>query len=264
MNKRNTLLILDDDGNTRTALIRLFRHDGYKILEATNAEEALSLLEDCEIGVILCEPHIQGGGRFLRMAKESFPLTQRLVLSGYTALKSVTDAINEGGVHKFFTKPWENEVICGEIRLAFERYQANIQAASSYAILSSVKEEMEQRVARKLLECSHKLGDAPFSPEHADDLPVGVIVIEQGGRISFMNHKARQILDFPDKDVESTISALPVSLSGAFSAGFERVEPLWGEIESANGEKIRYSCKRGLSDSGKASVTAIFLPNANQ
>jgi FixJ family two-component response regulator len=261
MNKRNTLLIMDDDANTRAALTRLFRRDGYKILEATNADEALSLLEDCEIGVILCEPHIKGAGNFLRLAKESFPLTQRLVLSGYTALKSVTDAINEGGVHKFFTKPWEDEVVRNEIRLAFEQYQANNKTASLYAILSSVKEEMEQRVARKLLECSHKLDDAPFSPTHADDLPVGVIVIEQEGRISFVNRKAYQILDLPDDGAELNISSLPASLNKAFTGAFECLEPLWGETESANGKNIRYSCKRGVSDSGKLVVTAVFLAN---
>lgn len=264
MNGRNTLLIMDDDANTRAALTRLFRRDGYKILEATNADEALSLLEDCEIGVILCEPHIKGAGNFLRLAKESFPMTRRLVLSGYTALKSVTDAINEGGVHKFFTKPWEDEVVRNEIRLAFEQYQANNQTASSFAILSSVKDEMEQRVARKLLECSHTLDGTPFSPAHADDLPVGVMVIEREGQISFLNHKAYQILGLPDNGMELSISSLPASLGKAFSAGFEHDEPLWGEVESDNGEKIRYSCKNGVSDSGGRSLTVVFLPNACQ
>lgn len=259
MNKRNTLLLLDDDTNTRAALIRLFRRDGYKILEATNAEEALSLLEDCEVGVILCEPHIKGAGNFLQMAKESFPLTQRLVLSGYTALKSVTDAINQGGVHKFFTKPWDDEVVRSEVNLAFEQYQASNLAASSYAILSSVKEEMEQRVARKLLECSHKLDCTPFSPAHADDLPVGVIVIEPDGRISFANRKAYQILDLPDNGPELTLSSLPASLGQVFFTGFGGEESQWGEVESADGEMIKYSCKSSASDSGKSVVTVVFL-----
>lgn len=260
MSKRDTLLIMDDDANIRAALVRLFRRDGYKLLEAENVEGALILLEDHEIGVILCEPHIKGAGNFLRLAKESFPLTQRLVLSGYTALTSVTNAINEGGVHKFFTKPWEDEMLRGEIRQAFEQHRANSKAASSYAILSSVKEEMEQRVARKLLECSYKLGHAPFSPTHADDMPIGVILVEQGGKVSFINHRAFQILALPDDGAELTVLSLPASLAEAVAAGFDSTESLWGEAESGNGEKIGYSCKKGLSDSGTPIVTAVFLP----
>ena len=57
---------------------------------------------------------------FLRAAKINYPDTVPIVLSGYTELKSVTDAINEGPVYRFLTKPWEDEQPREHIDNAFE------------------------------------------------------------------------------------------------------------------------------------------------
>jgi FixJ family two-component response regulator len=43
-----------------------------------------------------------------------------MVLSGYTELQSVTDAINEGAVYRFLTKPWDDEQLREQVRKAFE------------------------------------------------------------------------------------------------------------------------------------------------
>jgi FixJ family two-component response regulator len=57
----------------------------------------------------------------------------RIVLSGYTELKSVTDAINRGAVYKFLTKPWDDELLRANLREAFRHFrleQESRQAAS--------------------------------------------------------------------------------------------------------------------------------------
>jgi FixJ family two-component response regulator len=59
------------------------------------------------------------GTQFLSRVKEMYPDTMRIVLSGYTDLATLTDAINRGAIYKFLTKPWDDEELRREIREAF-------------------------------------------------------------------------------------------------------------------------------------------------
>jgi len=64
------------------------------------------------------------GVEFLRKVKASYPDTVRIVLSGYTDLQSITDAINEGAIYKFMTKPWNDEELKAVIAEAFVVHEA--------------------------------------------------------------------------------------------------------------------------------------------
>jgi DNA-binding NtrC family response regulator len=72
--------------------------------------------------VIITDQRMPGmtGVELLRRAKTLYPDTIRMVLSGYTELQSVTDAINEGAVYRFLTKPWDDEQLREQVRKAFE------------------------------------------------------------------------------------------------------------------------------------------------
>jgi response regulator RpfG family c-di-GMP phosphodiesterase len=59
------------------------------------------------------------GTEFLSRVKQLYPETIRIVLSGYTDLQSVTDAINRGAIYRFLTKPWDDESLRVQIREAF-------------------------------------------------------------------------------------------------------------------------------------------------
>lgn len=61
------------------------------------------------------------GVEFLRRARALYPETVRIVLSGYTELQSITDAINEGAIYKFLTKPWEDDLLRANIEEAFRQ-----------------------------------------------------------------------------------------------------------------------------------------------
>jgi response regulator RpfG family c-di-GMP phosphodiesterase len=62
------------------------------------------------------------GTEFLNQVRVLYPDTVRLVLSGYTDLRTVTDAINRGSIYKFLTKPWDDEELRKEIREAFRTH----------------------------------------------------------------------------------------------------------------------------------------------
>jgi diguanylate cyclase (GGDEF)-like protein/PAS domain S-box-containing protein len=116
-----TLLLVDDEENILNALTRMLRRDGYRILTAKGAEEALDVLARNDVQVILSDQRMPGasGTEFLSKVKEMYPETVRMVLSGYTELAAVTAAINQGAIYKFITKPWNDEELRTQIRDAF-------------------------------------------------------------------------------------------------------------------------------------------------
>ncbi len=120
--RQHTLLLVDDEPNIIAALKRLLHRDGYHILSANSGAEGLQLLAQHQVDVIVSDQRMPGmsGVEFLRQAKALHPNTIRIVLSGYTELQSVTDAINEGAVYRFLTKPWEDEPLREQIKKAFE------------------------------------------------------------------------------------------------------------------------------------------------
>mgnify|MGYP000036766177 CR=1 FL=1 len=118
------LLLLDDDENILHSLSRLLRRDGYRIHTATNAAQAFEILGCHDIQVIVSDERMPGirGTVFLSQVKDMYPETIRIMLSGYTDLTSVTEAINRGAIYKFLTKPWVDEDLREQIAAAFRAY----------------------------------------------------------------------------------------------------------------------------------------------
>jgi diguanylate cyclase (GGDEF)-like protein len=127
---QNTLLIVDDEVRIVRALQRTLLRDGYHILTAQSAAQALDLLASHDVQVILCDQRMPGmsGTEFLSRAKDIYPDTIRLMLTGYAELDSVLDAINRGAIFRFFTKPWDDESIRRHIREAFRHHKLTRQA----------------------------------------------------------------------------------------------------------------------------------------
>lgn len=125
----NTLLIVDDEENILRALKRTLRPEGYHIVTAKSGQEGLDLLAIHEVCLIISDQRMpdMSGVEFLNKAKELYPDTIRMVLSGYTDLKSITDAINRGDIYKFLTKPWDDELLRANIREAFQRFNITLE-----------------------------------------------------------------------------------------------------------------------------------------
>jgi diguanylate cyclase (GGDEF)-like protein len=124
-----TLLLVDDDAAIGAAIKRLLRQEGYKILSAHSGQEGLEILARNEVHVILSDQRMpeMTGVEFLSRVKDLYPKTVRLILSGYADLSSVTDAINQGAIYKFLTKPWDNETLCDNVLEAFRHYEQTQQ-----------------------------------------------------------------------------------------------------------------------------------------
>ena len=120
------LLIVDDEPNITTALNRLLRREGYQILTAGSGREALEILAvNSDIGVVLSDQRMpeMSGIELLSKIKVLYPDIIRIVLSGYTEVSTITEAVNKGAIYKFLTKPWEDDELREVVRKAFVHYE---------------------------------------------------------------------------------------------------------------------------------------------
>lgn len=254
-----TLLLVDDEENITSALIRLLRRDGYNILRANSGEAGLELLAQNKVGVIVSDQRMPGmtGVEFLSKVKELHPDTVRIVLSGYTELNSVTDAINHGAVYKFLTKPWEDDLLRANIEEAFQRYEMRMENLRLTHELQEVNRELEQRVIEKTREVLRNLQVLQVSQEVLEDLPVAVIGIGDDGVIAIANRNAHKLFS-ADGSVpllgETAAQVLPSGLqdSACCQPGEKR------RLSLADGREVMCWCSRmGEKSRAKGMVLVI-------
>jgi diguanylate cyclase (GGDEF)-like protein len=153
-----TLLLVDDEDEIGASLERLLKRDGYNILHANSGLEGLEVLARNKVGVVISDQRmpVMSGVEFLTRVYELYPQTIRIVLSGYADLNAVTAAVNQGAIYKIFAKPWENEVLRGDVLEAFERYellqqkdQLSQEIQNANVLLAQLNLELAAVVERK-------------------------------------------------------------------------------------------------------------------
>ncbi|MBC7917252.1 MAG: EAL domain-containing protein [Rhodoferax sp.] len=191
-----TLLLVDDEESILLALKRLLRREGYRILTANSGSEGLELLAKNDVDVIVSDQRMPNmtGEEFLRLAKELYPETVRMVLSGYADMQSITNAINQGAIYKFLSKPWEDQALKENILDAFSRkemsdenHRLTLEIASknedlnhSNAALASLLDEQSRR---------SQVGQMALSvaQETLHMLPIPLLCLDPTGMIVLRN-----------------------------------------------------------------------------
>ncbi|WP_153110517.1 EAL domain-containing protein [Propionivibrio limicola] len=122
---RLAVLFVDDEPHILSSLRRTLRREGYAILTATTATEAMSLLARHRVHVVISDQRMpeMSGTEFLARVKSLYPETVRMILSGYADVSAVTDAINKGAAYRFLLKPWEDHVLKEELKLALRYWR---------------------------------------------------------------------------------------------------------------------------------------------
>ncbi|MDP2824548.1 MAG: hypothetical protein Q8O52_17945 [Sulfuritalea sp.] len=92
------------------------------------------------------------GTEFLSRVKEMHPDTIRIVLTGYTDLQSVTDAVNGGAIYKFLTKPWDDALLREHIRRLYSLRGAERQAINGGSHVSGIAACSTAKKARNFAE----------------------------------------------------------------------------------------------------------------
>lgn len=118
------LLFVDDEPSVLKALKRIFLDEDYEILTAGSVSEALTLLAQNPVHLIISDHRMPGrtGTEFLKEVKQRWPETIRIMLTGHADVQSIMGAVNEGAVYKFITKPWNDEDLRLTVSLALQQY----------------------------------------------------------------------------------------------------------------------------------------------
>lgn len=132
--KKLKLLVVDDEPDNLDLLYRTFRRD-FHVLKADSGINALQVLAtEGEVAVIISDQRMpeMKGTEFLSKTVPQFPDTVRIILTGFTDIEDLVEAINAGQVYKYITKPWDP----GELKAVVQR------AAETYDLLKQRTEEL--------------------------------------------------------------------------------------------------------------------------
>eukprot|EP01132_Coremiostelium_polycephalum_P018197 gene18197-21715_t len=110
MNASNVrVLYIDDEDHNLQAFKASFRRQ-YEIYTANSASEGLKILENVPVHVIIADQKMPGttGVEFFKSIIHTYPDPVRILLTGYTDIEALADAINHGDIYRYITKPWND------------------------------------------------------------------------------------------------------------------------------------------------------------
>ncbi len=160
------LLVIDDELDNLDLLFRTFYRD-YQVLRANSGLEALEILEKHgEVAVIISDQRmpIMSGTEFLSQMAVKYPDTMRIILTGYTDVEDLVEAINTCKVFKYVTKPWEEVELKNVVR----------QAIDTHNVLRNRTAELRRTLRQQSL-----LNAIASSVDSASPYPEGIAAIAE-------------------------------------------------------------------------------------
>jgi DNA-binding NtrC family response regulator len=157
----HTILIVDDEEKIGKALERLIKRIGARSFYVASGPQALDFIQKSEhpLSMILSDQRMpeMEGTQFLEKARAITPDTIRFLITGYADINAVAGAVNQGAVHRFITKPWDNDSLLEMIKSGLKYYELTVENQNLFALakkqnirLYSLSQELKQKaVAHK-------------------------------------------------------------------------------------------------------------------
>jgi len=152
MMSKISILYVDDELNNLISFKAAFRIK-YSILTAISGEEAKNILHKHTVHIIITDQRMpqMTGVEFLESILDEYPDPVRILLTGYTDMSAVVDAINKGKIFHYLTKPWNEEELDMTINRAFEVYKQKMDEKEMNSKLTLSNEQLEFLLRQKLL-----------------------------------------------------------------------------------------------------------------
>lgn len=149
MIEKRTVLIVDDEAGNRSKLRRTLI-DEYEVYEAESGELALQVLTRQPVAAIVTDQRMPGlsGVELLRKSLRHQPDAVRIILTGYTEVDDLIDAINEGHVHSYITKPWQPEELLEVLRREMRTWELRQENADLARKLKEANQKLEKENLR--------------------------------------------------------------------------------------------------------------------
>lgn len=161
----HTILIVDDEPPTLLVLRFIFRREGYHVLTAETAAEAMALLNRQPVSLVIVDQNMPDmtGIELLKQIRQKWPDTFRVLFTAYADAATIANAINEGHVFHYVTKPWDNDHLRAVVRegvrrheLTHNRRQLGARVLRQTAQLQARNVSLEQIVAERTAEVEAK------------------------------------------------------------------------------------------------------------
>lgn len=150
-----TVLLVDDEPSVLSALRRLFRSQGYRIEQAVSGAEALLVLAMQPVDLVISDMRMpeMDGAALLAQVRQSHPSVARILLTGYADISATIAAINQGAIHRYIAKPWDDQEMLMVVGEALRRRALELENARLLAItqtqndaLAALNHSLEERV----------------------------------------------------------------------------------------------------------------------
>ena len=231
------VLIVDDEQNILSSLRRLFRREDYELVTASDGEQALGIMEEKPVQVVIADYRMPGmtGTQLLREVQSRWPDTVRVVLSGYSEVGAIIDAINEGAIYKFISKPWNDEEILLSVRRAVEQYELTLENKRMAQAIAGQNEQLRELNRRLDQQVADASSGQTIAQELLEAIAAGLLVVDPSGLIVAANRKVSVILKLGEGEI----------------IGLPAIEVLPPCLNEALG---RTSCSEGVNASGQLDV----------
>ncbi|MFQ3230488.1 HD domain-containing phosphohydrolase [Reinekea sp.] len=155
------ILFVDDEENILKTLKRLMSFEEYECFFAASGKAGLDIMQSTPIDIIISDMRMpeMNGDVFLAQAKQLQPNSMRFILSGYSDFSSMIKALNEGGVHQFISKPWDDEALlqkiqeaASSVRIRSERDRLRVLTDKQTEMLKTINQTLEAKVKARTSE----------------------------------------------------------------------------------------------------------------
>jgi response regulator RpfG family c-di-GMP phosphodiesterase len=153
MEQVTNILFVDDEPQMLSALSRVFRGKVFNVITANSGAEGLLLIAEHQFDVIISDMRMpeMDGATFLATCAEQSPSSRRVLLTGYSDQESTVRAINDGKIHQFLTKPWDNQDLRSKVEFEVaekQRLQDNAPAPQEIINLKEQVDSVSQELSQ--------------------------------------------------------------------------------------------------------------------
>ncbi len=147
-----SVVFVDDDAGNRQAFQAAFR-TAMNVYTAANMDEVWAHLSSKSIHVVIADQRMPGtrGSELLAQVKERYPQVRRMLVTAYADLEAIIEAVNNGGVTKYFAKPWVSEQIVNAVQQAYAEARTEADQADYTKRLEEANRQLEFALRQRLL-----------------------------------------------------------------------------------------------------------------
>jgi response regulator RpfG family c-di-GMP phosphodiesterase len=151
-NEQINVLYVDDEDNNLIAFKASFRRF-FTVFTAISADDAKTILSQNQIHVLITDQRMPGtlGTELLAYALKEYPFLIRILLTGFSDIQALKEAVNQGQIYHYLQKPWKDDELKTTIEEAFKVYQLKKKQKELTEQLLQTNEQLEFMLRQKLL-----------------------------------------------------------------------------------------------------------------